>query len=164
MIDQAPAPVAATAASASHKRSTALLNDPTFEGIHDIFLLGWSLVELKSRVQITGCNLSLDSFTFDKSTSTFSASVLNAPSSTRDTSQQQPSTIDEVLTNIVLKDVAQPQSIVASSKSTTTTAQSLSTELRDNAWLTSVLRAVFKQIVGLHLKYYPTSRTTNNQL
>lgn len=161
MIGQAPAQGTATAATTSNKHSTALLNDPTFADIHDVFLLGWSLVELKSRIQIMACNLSLDSITFDKSTSTFSASVLNASSSTGNTSQQQPNVIDAALNNIVLKDVAQPQSITIGSKSTTTTAQSLSTELRDNAWLTSVLRAVFKQIVALHIKRFPASSTTN---
>lgn len=161
MIGQAPTQGSATAATTSNKHSTALLNDPTFADIHDVFLLGWSLVELKSRIQITACNLSLDSITFDNNTSTFSASILNASSSNGNPSQQQPDVIDAALNNIVLKGVAQPQSIAIGSKTTTTTGQSLSTELRDNAWLTSVLRAVFKQIVALHIKRFPASSTTN---
>ena len=161
MINQAPTQTTAT----SNKRSTALLSDPTFASIHDVFLLGGSLVEMKSRIQIIGCNLSLDSITFDKSSSTFSASVLNAPSSNGDTTQQQPSVIDGVLQNVVLKDVlptgVKAQSSATSSKSITTTAQSLATELRDNAWLTSVLRTLFKQITMLHIKHLPASNTAN---
>lgn len=161
MADTAPVQVT-TAVTTSKKHSTALLNDPGFAGIYDVFILGYSLVELKSRTQITACNLSLNSITFDKSSSTFSASILNAPSPTSDTSQQQPNIIDAVLKNIVLKDVvAQPECIATASKSTTTTAQSLAAELRDNAWLTSTLRTIFKQIVGLHIKRFPTSNTTN---
>ena len=159
MNDKAPGQDAA--AITSNKHSTALLKDPTFAGIHDVFLLGWSIVELKSRVLITACNLAFDSITFDKSTSIFSVSVLNASSSDSSTVLQQPNVIDATLNNIVLKDIAQPQSVATGSKSTTTVAQSLSTELRDNAWLTSVLRAVFKQIVALHIKHFPASSTVN---
>ena len=35
--------------------------DATLTAIHNAFLLGWSLMELKSRVQIAACNVALDS-------------------------------------------------------------------------------------------------------
>lgn len=142
-------------------RFTPLLNDPIFAALHNAFLLGWNLMELKSRVQLTACNLSLDSLTYDQSTSRFTANIFQlAPPPADGASLEQPSVIDAVLKNIVLKDVATPNSIENGSKPTTTTAQSLSTELRDNAWLTSVFRAIFQQIVMLHLQRFPDSDTT----
>jgi hypothetical protein len=40
-------------------RSSVLLNDPMFCAIHDAFLIGWGLIELKSRVQIAAMSASL---------------------------------------------------------------------------------------------------------
>lgn len=148
-MDLAPAQVGTdvpNASTMSDKHYTALLNDSIFKGIHDAFLMGSSLVELKGRVQVAACNSSLDTITFDSSTSTFVASVGGPSPSTANTPKQQPNVIDSVLKNIVLKDVA----------------QSLSAELRDHAWLTSVFRAIFKQIVMLHIDRFPYSTTTNS--
>jgi hypothetical protein len=136
------------ASTTPDKRYAALLNDPVFAAIHNAFLLGASLVELKSRVQIAACNISLkplDTITFDEKTSTFITSVLKASSSIADITLQQPNVIDAVLDNIVLKDAA----------------QWLSADLRDHNWLTSVLRAIFQQLVTLHLKRLPDSTTAH---
>src|SRR5947208_3836908 len=59
---QSSASVASNTAhtSPNSKTATTLLSDPTFQLIHNAFLLGWSLMELKSRIQITACILSLN--------------------------------------------------------------------------------------------------------
>src|SRR6266566_7127249 len=49
-----------TNTSPNNKATTTLLSDPTFQAVHNALLLGWSLMELKSRVQITASTLSLD--------------------------------------------------------------------------------------------------------
>src|SRR6266705_2379909 len=169
MSSQAPAKVSTSGSAASNtntssnnKLSMALLNDPVFKAIHNAFLLGWSLMELKSRVQILGCNLSLNFIRVESlpnsNTYKLTASVLD-PS-------PAPDLIDSVLKNIVLKDVVEPENTDGSktkengSKPLTPEAPSLSTELRDSAWLTSVLRAIFKQIAILHAGRFPDSDTT----
>jgi len=138
---------ASNASTMPDKRYTALLSDSIFKGIHNAFLMGASLVELKGRVQIVACDSLLHGHgvTFDSITSTFSPSAGSSSSSAIDTPKKQPNAIDSLLNNIVLKDVA----------------QTLSAELRDHAWLTSVLRAIFKQIVMLHIDRFPNSTTTN---
>jgi len=49
-----------TNTSPNNKATTTLLSDPAFQAVHNALLLGWSLMELKSRVQITASTLSLD--------------------------------------------------------------------------------------------------------
>jgi len=128
------------ASTTPDKRYTALLNDSIFKGIHNAYLMGASIVELKARIEVAVCDSLLDAVTFDSDTSTFSP-VFDGSSIPK----QQPNVIDDLLNKIVLKDLA----------------PKLSAELRDHAWLTSVLRAIFKQIVMLHLDRFPNSTTTN---
>ena len=133
-------PVGNPASTTPDKRYTALLNDSIFKGIHNAYLMGASIVELKARIEVAVCDSLLDAVTFDNSTSTFSP-VFDGSSIPK----QQPNAIDDLLNKIVLKDLA----------------PKLSAELRDHAWLTSVLRAIFKQIVMLHIDRFPNSTTTN---
>ena len=133
-------PVGNPASTTPDKRYTALLNDSIFKGIHNAYLMGASIVELKARIEVAVCDSLLDAVTFDNSTSTFSP-VFDGSSIPK----QQPNAIDDLLNKIVLKDLA----------------PKLSAELRDHAWLTSVLRAIFKQIVKLHIDRFPNSTTTN---
>jgi lambda repressor-like predicted transcriptional regulator len=127
------------------KRTAALLSDPIFAAIHDAFLLGSSLAELKGRIQIAACNSALDAITFDKDTSTFRASTAATSPPASSPPKQQPNVINSLLNDIVLN----------------TVAQGLSAELRDDAWTTSVLRAIFQQIVTLHVKRFPDCTTSN---
>src|SRR5690348_1332531 len=144
----APVPIStnsSTPANMPEKHTAALLSDSIFSAIHDAFLLGSSLAELKGRVQIAACNSALDVITFDKDTSTFHASTAATPSPASSTPKQQPNVINSLLNDIVLN----------------TVAQGLSAELRDDAWTTSVLRAIFQQIVTLHVKRFPDCATSN---
>ena len=59
-----PQPGASAASNTAHtspnnKTPTTLLSDPTFQLIHNAFLLGWSLMELRSRIQTMACILLL---------------------------------------------------------------------------------------------------------
>src|SRR5438270_8268729 len=133
MDDQNAAP---TRPGASNSRGTprgrpaALLDDSIFKAIHNAFLLGWSFMELKSRIQVNACNLALDSIAFGKDSSTCIANVLDysPPDDDEDTWQTQPNLIDSVLKNIVLNGVAEIQNLDArdGTKPLTSKAQSLS--------------------------------------
>ena len=168
MVSQNPNPAqangspASTSPNAPSNSSSALSNDPIFTAIHNAFLLGWSIMELKSRVQITACNLALDAIIFNQQSSSLVASI-NLPLAGDSTGNQQPDVIDALLKNIVLKDVTTvlPQFTVNGSKELSTKVQSLSSELRDNAWLTSVMREIFRRIVTLHLQRFPDSDTSD---
>jgi hypothetical protein len=128
------------ASTTPDKRYTVLLNDSIFKGIHNAYLMGASIVELKARIEVAVCDSLLGAVTFDSDTSTFGPVFHDSY-----IPKQQPNAIDDLLNKIVLKDLA----------------PKLSAELRDHAWLTSVLRAIFKQIVMLHIDRFPNSTTTN---
>ena len=169
MNGQAPTQTSASAPATSNTNTSAnikaLLNDLNFKAIHNAFLLGWSLMELKSRVQITACTLSLNpDVVID--------ALKNQPVSTQPDSQSQsqddqnnpPDSIDSLLENVVLKDVIawkDVQGKLAQSNRPTSQEKSLATELRDNVWLTSLLRAIFTQIATLHVNRFPSSNVTD---
>ena len=44
------------ASTTPDKRYTALLNDPIFKGIHNAYLMGASIVELKARIEVAVCD------------------------------------------------------------------------------------------------------------
>src|SRR5438105_8501688 len=166
-----PSTASNTGNPSKNKTSMVLLNDPIFKAIHNAFLLGWGLMELKSRVQIAACTLSLNpDVVIDV--------LKNLPASTQPDSQSQsvaqpqpqddqnnpPDSIDSLLENIVLKDVIawkHVQGKLAQSNRPTSQEKSLATELRDNIWLTSLLRAIFMQVAMLHVKRFPCSDVTN---
>ncbi len=168
-----PGPLTASNTNTSSNNKT-LLSDPTFQAIHNAFLLGWNLMELKSRIQITACILSLNPGVVKNALNPV-ASIQPAaqpPSQPIATAQPQsetgqnnpPDSIDSLLENVVLKDVIawkDVQEKLAQSNIPTSQEKSLSTELRDNVWLTSVLRAIFMQIATLHVKRFPKSDVTD---
>ncbi len=159
-------------------------NDPLSIVIHNAILLGWSIMELKSRIQITASNLMLDSIIFNQQNSSFVATITGPlPSDSTanaqpppatgnggqqsqpaaDTAEVQPDVIDALLKNVILNDIESlvQQYSANSTKALTTKGQSLSTELRDNIWLTSTMRENFRRIVTLHLQRFPYSDTTD---
>src|SRR6266446_7329066 len=107
-----PSAASNTNTSSKNKTSLALLDDPIFKAIHNAFLLGWSLMELKSRVQITACTLSLNpDLVIDAlknqpaSTQPGSQPQSAAPPQSQDDQNNPPDSIDSLLENVVLKDV-----------------------------------------------------------
>ena len=142
-------PIVSTALNTPDPHVVGLLNDATFAAVHNAFLIGGSLIELKGRIQVEACNSSLDQITFDKDNSTFSANRAGQVSTSAADGGKlplQPNAIDSLINNIVLQ----------------STTPSLASELRNHAWTTSVMRAIFKQIVTLHIRRFPTSTTTHS--
>ena len=99
-------------------------NDPLATTIHNAILLGWSIMELKSRVQIAASNVLIDSIIFNQQNNSFIASItgplpndgtMNAPPQpTTDNPQPQsqsadvevqPDVIDALLKNVILSDI-----------------------------------------------------------
>jgi hypothetical protein len=162
-------PLSDSSSNATHARG----NDAVSSAIHNAILLGWSVMELKSRVQITGSNISLDSIIFDQQSSSFVATGLGPPTTngpgnqppppTSGTGDQQPDVIDVLLSNVVLSDIEplKSQWTANGSKWPSGGDFSLSSEVKDNVWLTSVMREIFRRIVALHLQRFPDSDTTN---
>jgi hypothetical protein len=110
-----------------------------------LFCLRSAQLQMLRSVQIAACNSALDTIIFDKTTSTFRAGTATNPSSASGAPKKQPNVINSLLSNIVLNPIS----------------QGLSAELRDDAWTTSVMRAIFQQIVTLHVKCFPNCTTTN---
>jgi hypothetical protein len=161
--------------------------------IHNAFLLGWSIMELKSRVQITASNMLIDSIFSNQQSSALVAKVTlpsddstgnqphastpggnqqtiqtispvqQQPQSAINTVEAQPDVIDALLEHVILNDIKPllTQCTASGSKAISTQAQSIATELRDNAWLTSVMREIFRRIVMLHFQRFPNSDTTD---
>src|SRR6266852_113075 len=65
----------APASNVSSNSNSAGGNNTNSTAIHNAILLGWSIMELKSRVQITASNLMLDSIVFDQQNSSFVANI-----------------------------------------------------------------------------------------
>src|SRR5438045_2918090 len=169
MNGQAPTQTSASTPATSNTNTSAninaLLNDLNFKAIHNAFLLGWSLMELKSRVQITACTLSLNPDVVIDALKNQSVSTQpDSQSQSQDDQNNPPGSIDSLLENVVLKDVIawkDVQGKLAQSNRPTSQEKSLATELRDNVWLTSVLRAIFTQIATQHVKRFPSSNVTD---
>src|SRR5579872_4561448 len=176
-----PAPVTPSPNLASYS-SFVGGSDPLSTAIHNAILLGWSIMELKSRVQIAASNVLIDSIIFNQQNDSFIASITGPlpndgtmvappqPTTANSNPQPQPTNvevqpdvIDALLKNVILSDIEPivEQFTANSSKAMTSKAQSLSTELRDNAWLTSIMRENFRRIVTLHFQRFPDSDTTD---
>ncbi|MHB8596527.1 MAG: hypothetical protein ACYDER_06925 [Ktedonobacteraceae bacterium] len=192
MVTQDPNPAQANGSSTLVNQSPNSASNPSFVGdnnplstaIHNAILLGWSIMELKSRVQITASNLMLDSIIFNQQNASFVANItgplpndgianVQLPPVTgtgepqaqpaAETVEMQPDMIDALLKNVILNDIESlaQQYSANSPRVLTTKGQSLSTELRDNIWLTSTMRENFRRIVTLHLQRFPESDTTD---
>src|SRR5690348_1157982 len=132
MVGQAPNQNGTTSATSSNSGGPPgiLLDDPIFSNVHDAFQLGWSIIELKSRIQIAALSTSITGTPRTDST----VGLTNS-------SQGQAS---QLLQN-VLSTVS-----AAKTKLLVPESQQNLTELPDNAWLTSLWRATFNRIVESH--------------
>lgn len=142
-------PVPTNTASSSPKKgiSSALFTDDTFVAIHDAFLLGWSLFELRSRILIAA----VPAFTTNSASSApaqpnqpASPPVVLSPQIT-DVAGRASELVRLLMNDVIniVKNLPQAQKIVAD-------FQRLPTDLVDNIWLTSVWRALFQNIVAAH--------------
>jgi hypothetical protein len=120
--------------------SSSLTEDPIFSAVHDAFQLGWSIIELKSRIQIAALSTSI----------TGSPRVGSTAGATNSSQGQASQLLQNVLSTV---SAAKTKLLVPESQ------QNL-TELPDNAWLTSLWRATFNRIVESHKGCFPVSTTT----
>jgi hypothetical protein len=132
MVGQAPVD--------SGEKPSALTNDPIFSAVHDAFLLGWSIIELKSRIQIAALSTSI----------TGTPQAVSTASSTSSSQGQASQLFQNMLSTV---SAAKTKLLVPESQ------QNL-TQLPDYAWLTSLWRATFNRIVESHKGSFPVSTTT----
>ena len=119
---------------------SALTNDPIFSNVHNAFQLGWSIIELKSRIQIAALSSSITGTPQAKST----------PRPTNSSQGQASPILQNVLSTV--KD--------AKTKLLLPESQQNLTELPNSAWLTSLWRATFNRIAESHKGCFPESTTT----
>ena len=109
---------------------SALTNDPIFSNVHNAFQLGWSIIELKSRIQIAALSSSITGTPQAKST----------PGPGKSSQGQASPILQNVLSTV--KD--------AKTKLLLPESQQNLTELPNSAWLTSLWRATFNRIAESH--------------
>jgi hypothetical protein len=146
MVAQPPVQINVNGSTPADKLSAALLKDDIFLAIHNAFLLGWSILELKSRIQIAACN----------------PEQIDHTISSQAKSQSQ--SIETLIKGIVLADleaITEQDMKNYVNRSLNLPQKALPSELRDQEWLTNILRALFNRIVTLHLYRFPYSNTTH---
>lgn len=134
-------------------RSSALLNDPTFSTIHDAFLMGWGLIELKSRVQIAALSTSLSPSRQDAGSTKTTAN--SASGQVDKILQNALSNVEKAKTQLLLPE----SSILPQLPTSSAISRQRLTDLPDNAWFTSLWRASFKRIAASHKSCFSSSST-----
>ncbi len=146
-VQNAPAPTNTASSSPKKGISSALFTDDTFVAIHDAFLLGWSLFELRSRILIAA----VPAFTTNSASSApaqpnqpASPPVVLSPQIT-DVAGRASEFVRLLMNDVIniVESLRQAQKLVAD-------FQRLPTDLVDNIWLTSVWHALFQNIVAAH--------------
>jgi pimeloyl-ACP methyl ester carboxylesterase len=134
-------------AAAKGKASSDWLNDPTVSAIHDAFLLGWTTIELKSRVQLA----TRDQLILSE------CSALNGDRSAlaHDDSTILGWLLAEVqrMSGLSTPDMPEPDfnsNLVIPAFGKT-----------DSVQLTSLSRSLFSRIAALHFKHFPINNTAN---
>ncbi len=121
--------------------NNTLLSDKTFQALHDAFLLGWNLLELRSRILLAALDTKFQEAdnqvaAFDLVDSIF-ATLLPQHD---DTSSEMPTTRSGLLSSDPF--------------------EKLPVEPSDAVWNTSVWRAMFNRIVALQIKLVKTNNTS----
>jgi len=135
-------------------KPSVLLDDPIFSAIHDALQMGWSIIELKSRLQVAAMSTSI-----------------SGPAQTSLAKRPVDSTggqVDKILQN-VLSDVENAKSqlllpesaILQQQPADSMPSRQNMTDLPDNAWFTSLWRATFSRIAESHKRSFPGSSTAN---
>src|SRR5258708_1118706 len=135
-------------------KPSVLLDDPIFSAIHDALQMGWSIIELKSRLQVAAMSTSI-----------------SGPAQTSLAKRPVDSTggpVDKILQN-VLSDVENAKSqlllpesaILQQQPADSIASRQNMTDLQDNAWFTSLWRATFSRIAESHKRSFPGSSTAN---
>jgi len=158
-VQNAPAPTNTASSSPKKGISSALFTDDTFVAIHDAFLLGWSLFELRSRILIAA----VPAFTTNSASSApaqpnqpASPPVVLSPQIT-DVAGRASEFVRLLMNDVIniVESLRQAQKLVAD-------FQRLPTDLVDNIWLTSVWHALFQNIVAAHKSCLSGGDTVNS--
>ena len=122
-----------------------LLSDKTFQALHDAFLLGWNLLELRSRVLLAALDVK-----FQRANNQVAAFDL------------VDAVLDTLLPERTDKDADQLAMLPTSRPGLLNSDPfaKLPVEPSDAVWNTSVWRAMFNRIVGLQIKLVATNDTT----
>jgi len=122
-----------------------LLSDKTFQALHDAFLLGWSLLELRSRVLLAALDVKFQRANNQVAAFDLVDAVLDTllPART-DNDADQLATLPTSRPGLLNSDPF----------------AKLPVEPSDAVWNTSVWRAMFNRIVGLQIKLVTTNDTT----
>ncbi|MEO8954267.1 MAG: hypothetical protein ABI396_12260 [Ktedonobacteraceae bacterium] len=122
-----------------------LLSDKTFQALHDAFLLGWNLLELRSRVLLAALDVK-----FQRANNQIAAFDL------------VDAVLDTLLPESTDKDADQLAMLPTSRPGLLNSDPfaKLPVEPSDAVWNTSVWRAMFNRIVGLQIKLVTTNDTT----
>lgn len=135
-------------------KPSALFDDPTFSAIHDALQLGWSIIELKSRIQVAAMSTSIAG---PAQTSPAKKPVDSTGDQVATILQEVLSDVDDAKSQLLLPESAILQQQPADSMAS---RQNL-TDLPDNAWFTSLWRATFTRIAESHKRSFPESSTAN---
>jgi hypothetical protein len=157
LVQNPPAPTN-TSSSSQKGSSSVLFADPTFVAIHDAFLLGWSLFELRSRILIAA----VEAFKADPTSSPpAQPSQPAGPPVVLNPQSKEVIGQASYLVEFLLKDVINIIKNFPQAQKTKTDFQTLPTDLVDNAWLTSTWRTLFQNIVAAHKSCLPGGDTSN---
>ena len=140
-----------------------LLTDKTFQALHDAFLLGWNLLELRSRILLAALDVS-----FQKADNQVGAFDLVDAVMDKLLPEAVDKDADEGIGNTPDTDAtANPdsdsQAVMSSARPGLLGGdpfEKLPIEPSDAVWTTSVWRAMFNRIVGLQIKLVATNDTT----
>ena len=133
----------------------------TLENIRAAFLLGWSVVELKSRILINAFTTAMDAVTLEDI-------ARNSPTPTFQQRLPKDATMSRA-SNLIytsMKNMLNPEAaeklygFVAVNKDTPGGKCMLPTMPSDKAWDTSNWRTIFNRIVSLHYQRFPKTDTT----
>lgn len=122
-----------------------LLSDKTFQALHDAFLLGWNLLELRSRVLLAALDVK-----FQRANNQIAAfDLVDAVLDTL-----LPERTDNDADQLAMLPTSRPGLLNSDPFA------KLPVEPSDAVWNTSVWRAMFNRIVGLQIKLVTTNDTT----
>ena len=135
-------------------KPSILLDDPIFSAIHDALQMGWSIIELKSRLQVAAMSTSISG---SAQTSLAKRPVDSTGGQVDKILQDVLSAVENAKSQLLLPESAilqqQPADSMASRQNMT--------DLPDNAWFTSLWRATFSRIAESHKRSFPGSSTAN---
>jgi len=135
-------------------KPSALLDDPIFSAIHDALQMGWSIIELKSRLQVAAMSTSISG---PAQTSPAKRPVDSTGGQVDKILQDVLSAVENAKSQLLLPESAILQQQPADSMAS---RQNL-TDLPDSAWFTSLWRATFTRIAESHKRSFPGSSTAN---